>query len=791
MREMNVSPRTCRRALLVLALAVSFLIAGTGVLPAQAQDGTDPLDATFGDGDGKVITDIGSGADAARAMVSQGNKLVVVGHSHNGADDDFAVVRYEADGLLDTTFGDGGKVVTDIWSSDGQARAVALQGDKIIVAGHIHNGRNDEFAVVRYDAAGSLDTTFGDDGLVTFLDIHGHRLFGTSFPVSPVLGDRFEFTANVSGLTAKHYNGDGEAVDYTSARRGDVFNYDGAHWVLEGSPRRLGASLPGTPEAGDRFEFNAAATNLTKVVGHDGTPVTTASSGDLFEYDGVHWIKRNLEPAHDARVTAVSAQSDGTIVMDGYRSNPSGAEHVKYVFGSNGTYQGGRSPVRVNADITPGVGQALAMAVRDDGAIAVAGHKDGDFAVALYTPHSESGTMITNSAFNRDGVAIHDFGGDDRAHAVAWVDGDIVAVGTSDNRFALVRYADDGTLLASVTTAVGSGQDRAYAMAPSNDGKIVVAGSSGNDFAVVRYVSLPDAPTITSGSIANRVLTLIWTEPVGNPTGYDVQYQPPGSDYWIDLGHMGTDLTTSVWGLSDEMEHRLRVRSRNLMGVSDWSTVFSVASRGDTLPGVVTGLSANAGSNNLALTWRAPDAVDYYEIQHKPSHRSDWRFAGRVVHVARIIWGLYGGVQYDVRVRAVNSVGTGDWSETVQATPTGGVPSHVVAMGLTATPGDRSLALAWNKTSDGIVGYEIQYKKSVSDDQSWVDIAHDGLSRIKTLRGLNNWVHYDVRVRGTYANGRGPWVEVQAAPGLNAGELGNPSSVSVTLSENPWRSPLR
>ncbi|MFL7870948.1 MAG: delta-60 repeat domain-containing protein, partial [Anaerolineales bacterium] len=72
------------------------------------------------------------------------------------------------DGSLDTTFDTDGKVITPIGSSHDEGNSVAVQSDgKIVVAGFSYNGSNSDFAVVRYNSDGSLDTTFDTDGKVT------------------------------------------------------------------------------------------------------------------------------------------------------------------------------------------------------------------------------------------------------------------------------------------------------------------------------------------------------------------------------------------------------------------------------------------------------------------------------------------------------------------------------------------------------------------------------------------------------------------------------------------------
>src|SRR5207249_1968519 len=79
---------------------------------------------------------------------------------------DFALARYRADGSVDLTFGSGGRVVTD-FGGDDTAFALAVQPDgKIVVAGVSTGGGTMDFALARYDSDGALDTTFGSGGRV-------------------------------------------------------------------------------------------------------------------------------------------------------------------------------------------------------------------------------------------------------------------------------------------------------------------------------------------------------------------------------------------------------------------------------------------------------------------------------------------------------------------------------------------------------------------------------------------------------------------------------------------------
>ncbi|HYU99854.1 MAG TPA: hypothetical protein VE977_13580 [Pyrinomonadaceae bacterium] len=130
------------------------------------------LDESFGN-DGRVLTDFDNGYDGANAITIQPDgKILAAGM---GADK-FGLARYNTDGSLDNTFGNGGKVVTTFFGRTDTATALALQPDgKIVVSGSATFSGGDgtsgairRFALARYNVVdGSLDASFGDQGKVT------------------------------------------------------------------------------------------------------------------------------------------------------------------------------------------------------------------------------------------------------------------------------------------------------------------------------------------------------------------------------------------------------------------------------------------------------------------------------------------------------------------------------------------------------------------------------------------------------------------------------------------------
>ena len=110
--------------------------------------------------------DCGGGDDTATGVAAQPDgKIVVAGTSFNGSNKDFAVVRYNSNGTLDTSFGGTGKVTTDFRGNDDVCSGMVLQDDgRIVLAGYSSDGTKVDIALARYNPDGSLDTGFGTAG---------------------------------------------------------------------------------------------------------------------------------------------------------------------------------------------------------------------------------------------------------------------------------------------------------------------------------------------------------------------------------------------------------------------------------------------------------------------------------------------------------------------------------------------------------------------------------------------------------------------------------------------------
>ena len=119
-------------------------------LACYNRDGT--LDRHFGSR-GLVATDFTGKTDIAYALAIQADgKLVVGGQSGQYPQNDLGLARYSSDGQLDLGFGTGGKVITNVGAGADQAYALALdKQSRIVLAGiSVANGSNFDFVLARY-----------------------------------------------------------------------------------------------------------------------------------------------------------------------------------------------------------------------------------------------------------------------------------------------------------------------------------------------------------------------------------------------------------------------------------------------------------------------------------------------------------------------------------------------------------------------------------------------------------------------------------------------------------------
>ncbi|HEX8734370.1 MAG TPA: delta-60 repeat domain-containing protein, partial [Pyrinomonadaceae bacterium] len=202
----------------LLLLTILFLVTTTGVFAAEGE-----LDPTF-DGDGIVTTDNNSNDESITDVVIQPDgKILVIGDGFlSGSALQTAIVRYNPDGSLDTTFsGDGKYIVQSVYPGK-----LALQPDgKIVFVGIIGSSPNRNFFVTRLNSDGNPDPTFNGVG-ANILDLRGTDDGATSVKIQPdgkiVIGGSSARTTSGTDFALVRLNADG-SPDLTFDGDGKVF----------------------------------------------------------------------------------------------------------------------------------------------------------------------------------------------------------------------------------------------------------------------------------------------------------------------------------------------------------------------------------------------------------------------------------------------------------------------------------------------------------------------------------------------------------------------------------------
>ncbi|MCW3080808.1 hypothetical protein [Segetibacter sp.] len=171
------------------------------------------LDNSFSE-DGQQTTDFGSGNDIAYSVAIQGDKIIVAGCTSSTGNSMFAIARYNANGSLDPTFSGDGRLTTD-FSAIAVCNAVVTQGNKILVAGYCYTSKpviESDFIIARYNDDGTLDKTFSNDGIQK-TDFFGYGDYANSMAIQGdkivVAGDAVYTNTGYLTTAIARYNNDG------------------------------------------------------------------------------------------------------------------------------------------------------------------------------------------------------------------------------------------------------------------------------------------------------------------------------------------------------------------------------------------------------------------------------------------------------------------------------------------------------------------------------------------------------------------------------------------------------
>lgn len=340
------------------------------------------LDNAFGNA-GKALPSIYGGA---RSVAIQGDgKIVVGGVAYDGLY--VQVARYNSNGSLDAAFGSGGTMLTVL---NGGIAALAIQSDgKIVAAGYTFNGIGYDFALLRYNSNGTLDTTFGTNGIVRTPTV-AYTIYGSGADNVAIQSDGRIIAAGGSYL-----------VRYTASGTLDnTFGTGGV--VLSGSYYEQTSGLAIQTDgkvvaAGASYNFAASSNDIAvSRYNSDGSPDTTfAGTGRMVATIRSLYV---LAPAN-AMVETVS----GRIVAAAYSQYQSAI--VRYISDGtpDATFNSGGKMILANGSNWGGSGMVRSTAIQGDGKILIAGSAYVDPA---------SGDEFALERFNSDGSVDTGFGND-------------------------------------------------------------------------------------------------------------------------------------------------------------------------------------------------------------------------------------------------------------------------------------------------------------------------------------------------------------------------------------------
>lgn len=432
------------------------------------------LDTSFNH-TGKVTTNIQLTPDYAWSVLEQPDgKILVGGKAGAFLGSDYAVVRYHHDGRIDSSFGIDGKSIHDISGSSDQEGTLLLQDDgKIIIGGysfHVGFAAHTDFIVsmVRLLPNGELDTLFADKGKI-----------------------KTKISFGALALTSLLLQPDGKILS------GGYAQMDNNDW-----------------------EFI--------IVRYDtmGFKDTTFGNGGIAVAD----FDSSLDIGY-----SIALQADGKIIMAGAVSADSTlADFALMRFNTDGSIDSTfGTDGRTRTDFGDSNEEPFYVTVLTNGKILTCGYTDAkgdkDFALAQYTSNG-----ILDNTFGNNGITVTGFGRSiEHGYKISIQDdGRIVATGYSNNNlnkfdFAIARYHEDGTLDASFGSQgtflfnFNQSIDFGYGNTLQNDGKLLAVGTSDEDFAIARFITDINVgilnPSINSNS------TFIYPNPIENI--FNIKYE--------------------------------------------------------------------------------------------------------------------------------------------------------------------------------------------------------------------------------------------------------------------------
>lgn len=509
---------------------------GTNYFTLARYNSAGAFDTTFGtNGNGIVTVPFGPGVDAAAsAMADQSGKFVLAGYegiySHNY---DFAAARFNPDGSPDINFANGGVLTVDIANLDSKAQGVAIQSDgKVVAAGSANNSTNEAFALARYNSDGSPDTSFGLNGkLMTVVGTNDSAANAVQIQSDGRIvaagtgntGGSFAVVRyNANGSLDTNFGGAGKAITPGGSANAMAIQPDGKIVVAgktSGSPQHFGIV---------RYTTNGV---LDTSLGGTGMVSTSIGSGG----DAAQAVRIQS----DGKIVVAGYSAIGTTLdISLVRYNTNGS--LDFSFGTFGRvttdFGNGNAGVGYGLAIQPDGRIIVAGAAIIPDVIGGSQY----FALARYNTNGvldasfgSGGKVFTQVGFDQAGAASITLQLDNKivAAGLSFID--------TNYQYAVVRYNPDGSLDNTYGTGgevlvsfVDGGDDNGAAVALDQTGRAVVVGNANSLFGVARL--LGDSAPAISLSISlttSNTAVVYWPSP---STGWNLQQNNDlGTTNWV------------------------------------------------------------------------------------------------------------------------------------------------------------------------------------------------------------------------------------------------------------------
>ncbi len=450
----------------------------------------------------KSLLTIPGGDNKALAMTVQSDgKILAAGYAYFGTQQ-FAITRYSANGTIDTTFGEAGTRLEWLGPGNAEAHGIAVQSSGKVVVGGFAVSDKSRFGLARFNSDGSLDLTFGGGGAVTEIGTDSAAYAMALQADDKILLGGWSISGGKKVFTIARYDADTPLLDTGFGSGGAVIAAAGTN---DQQINALAVQPDGKIVAAGS---DGASAIVVRRYNPDGSLDTGFASGGTFS-------STSMAGARDLAILGngdilVAGEVPGGSAFEVARLTASGA--LDTTFGAGGFAQQG----------VGGGALANGLAVQGDGKIVVAGTGSGPaVAVARFNANGSNDT-----GFGTSGVTLQQFTStSDEGNDVAVLSsGRIVVAGTGGTSSAhealLAGFTAGGALdggfgtSGSVLADAGSKQSAGRASALQSDGKLVVAGI--------------ERPTPTSPSVTSTVVARYLAD-----GSLDTAF---GSGGWVALG---------------------------------------------------------------------------------------------------------------------------------------------------------------------------------------------------------------------------------------------------------------